>query len=119
MNKGENKGRGLLRRLPLPSPPEQRYPSTSTARTRRRTLHLPPTLLTTQPALATPETTRRLDPLSPSTLSPSTQGERRSSAAPSSAPALASLLGGWLGFPLPPPSPSLLFFRPAVVPVGR
>src|SRR5215203_1882661 len=94
VDKVNNKDRGLLRRLPLPSPPEQRYPCTSTARTRRRTLYLPPTAPRIQPALATPETTRRLDPLSPSTLSLSTQG-RRSSAAPSSAPSSTSWWAAW------------------------
>src|SRR5215217_4658735 len=74
VHKSKKEGRGLLRRLPLPSPPEQIYPCTSTARTCRRTLYLPPTAPRIQPALATPETTRRL------ALSPSTRQGRQSSA---------------------------------------
>jgi hypothetical protein len=105
VNKGNNKGRGLLRRLPLPSPPEQIYPCTSTARTPRRTLHLPPTAPTIQPALATPETTRSL------ALSPSTQGRR------SSAPSSSSWWAAWCAYPIPRPSQKKLC--EAFLPVGR
>src|SRR5215208_4681097 len=105
VNKGKNKGRGLLRRIPLPSPPEQIYPCTSTARTRRRTLSLPPTTPTIQPALATPETTQSL------ALSASTQGQR------SSAPSSSSWWAAWYACPIPLPSQS--FLCEAFLPVGR
>ncbi len=57
---GTRGGWGLLRRLLLPSPPVQTWPRKPIARTRLTVLPQLPTSPTILPALATPETARKL-----------------------------------------------------------